>query len=84
MIRRRKKDVALQLPGRMDKVLFVPMTEQQRSIHEEFQSCVAQLVYKWTKMRFLSEKDRKRSFVDALPNANGLRQYLYFGQENSP
>lgn len=60
LIRRRKKDVALQLPGRMDKVLFVPMTEQQRSIHEEFQSCVAQLVYKWTKMRFLSEKDRKR------------------------
>lgn len=60
LIRRRKKDVALQLPGRMDKVLFVPMTEQQRSIHEEFQSSVAQLVYKWSKMRFLSEKDRKR------------------------
>ncbi len=60
LIRRRKKDVFLQLPGRMDKVLFVPMTEQQRSIHDEFQNGVAQLVCKWTKMRFLSEKDRKR------------------------
>lgn len=60
LIRRRKKNVSLQLPGRMDKMLFVPMTEQQRSIHEEFQSSVAQLVYKWSKMRFLSEKDRKR------------------------
>ena len=60
LIRRRKRDVSLQLPGRMDKVLFVPMTEQQRAIHDEFQSNVAQLVYKWSKMRFLSEKDRKR------------------------
>ena len=60
LIRRRKKDVALQLPGRMDKVLFVPMTEQQRGMHDEYQSIVSQLVFKWTKARFLSEKDRKR------------------------
>lgn len=60
LIRRRKKDVALQLPGRMDKVLFVPMTEQQREMHDEWQNAVAQLVYKWTRTRFLSEKDRKR------------------------
>lgn len=60
LIRRRKKDVALQLPGRMDKVLFVPMTEKQRSMHDEYQSIVAQLIYKWTRTRFLSEKDRKR------------------------
>ena len=60
LIRRRKKDVALQLPGRMDKVLFVPMTEQQRDMHDEYQNVVAQLVWKWTRTRFLSEKDRKR------------------------
>lgn len=60
LIRRRKRDVALQLPGRMDKVLFVPMTEQQRAMHDEYQNVVAQLVYKWTRTRFLSEKDRKR------------------------
>lgn len=44
----------------MDKVLFVPMTEQQRNMHDEYQSIVSQLVFKWTKPRFLSEKDRKR------------------------
>ncbi len=60
LIRRRKKEVALQLPQRMDKVLFVPMTKQQRDMHEECQVIVSQLVYKWTKTRFLSEKDRKR------------------------
>lgn len=60
LIRRRKKDVALQLPGRMDKVLFVPMTEEQRNMHDEYQNIVAQLVMKWTRTRFLSEKDRKR------------------------
>lgn len=60
LIRRRKKDVALQLPGRMDKILFVPMTEQQREMHDELQSIVAQLVYKWSKAHFLSEKDRRR------------------------
>ena len=60
LIRRRKKDVTLQLPRRMDKLLFVPMTEQQRNMHDEYQSIVSQLVFKWTKTRFLSEKDRKR------------------------
>lgn len=60
LIRRRKRDVALQLPGRMDKVLFVPMTGEQRGMHDEYQNYVSQLVYKWTRMRFLSEKDRKR------------------------
>lgn len=60
LIRRRKKDVALQLPGRMDKVLFVPMTNEQRNMHDEYQGIVAQLVFKWTRYRFLSEKDRKR------------------------
>ena len=60
LIRRRKRDVALQLPQRMDKILFVPMTEEQRGIHDEFQLSVAQLVQKWTRNRFLSETDRKR------------------------
>lgn len=29
-------------------------------MHDEYQSIVSQLVFKWTKPRFLSEKDRKR------------------------
>jgi len=60
LLRRRKKDVALQLPERMDKILFVPMTEQQQAMHDECQSIVAQLVMKWNRQRFLSEKDQKR------------------------
>lgn len=60
LIRRRKRDVALQLPERTDKILFVPMTKEQRSIHDECQSMVAQLVFKWVRNHFLSEKDRKR------------------------
>lgn len=60
LIRRRKRDVALQLPERQDKILFVPMTKEQREMHDEYQHQVSMLVYKWTRHRFLSEKDRKR------------------------
>ncbi|MDR0939470.1 MAG: DEAD/DEAH box helicase [Mediterranea sp.] len=60
LIRRRKRDVALQLPARMDKVLFVPMTKEQKEMHEECAATVSQLVTKWNRYRFLSEKDRKR------------------------
>lgn len=60
LIRRRKKDVRLQMPERMDQNIFVPMTSHQRDMHDEFQSSVAQLIFKWNRMHFLSEKDRKR------------------------
>ncbi len=60
LIRRRKRDVALQLPERQDKILFVPMTKEQREMHDEYQHQVSMLVYKWIRYRFLSEKDRKR------------------------
>lgn len=63
LIRRRKRDVALQLPERMDKVLFVPMTEKQREMHDEWHSYVSQIVSKWVRNRFLSEKDRKRMLL---------------------
>lgn len=60
MIRRRKADVQLQLPSRMDNIRFVPMTKEQMAMHEEFHSIVSQIVTKWNKTHFLSEKDRKR------------------------
>ena len=60
LIRRRKRDVALQLPERQDKILFVPMTKEQREMHDEYQAQVARLVFKWRQHRFLSDKDRKR------------------------
>jgi len=60
LVRRRKRDVNIQLPARMDKILFVPMTTEQREMHDEFKSSLAQLIMKWQKMRFLSESDRRR------------------------
>ncbi|HRI58441.1 MAG TPA: SNF2-related protein [Saprospiraceae bacterium] len=58
LIRRHKKEVLKQLPKRMDKLLFVPMTPQQKDIHSELADTVARLVAKWRRMHFLSEKDR--------------------------
>ena len=60
LIRRRKKDVRLQMPERMDQNIFVPMTKEQREIHDEYQMHVSRLIFKWNKMHFLSEADRQR------------------------
>lgn len=60
MIRRRKADVALQLPARIDKNLFVPMTEQQMEAHQHLKLQAARLVAKWHRQHFLSEMDRRQ------------------------
>lgn len=60
LIRRRKKDVKLQMPERSDKNLFIPMTNEQMEMHQEWQNQVRILVLKWRSMHFLSDKDRKR------------------------
>ena len=60
LIRRRKKDVKLQMPKRMDKNLFVPMTKEQMDMHGEWQFQVSILVKRWRDRHFLSDKDRKR------------------------
>jgi superfamily II DNA or RNA helicase len=63
MIRRKKSEVLKQLPERLDKNLYVPMTTEQGEIHEENRDIVAKLVYKWRKFRFLCEADQKRMQV---------------------
>ena len=60
LIQRTKKQVALQMPNRQDKILFVPMTKEQREQHDELKYVVGQIVMKWQRMHFLSEKDRNR------------------------
>ena len=60
MIRRRKSDVLLQLPGRTDQNLLVPMTDRQMLYHQENADIVAQIVHRWRKTRFLSDKDQRR------------------------
>ncbi|MBN1200188.1 MAG: DEAD/DEAH box helicase [Bacteroidales bacterium] len=64
MVRRTKQEVLTQLPERMDKTLFVPMTEKQMEYHSEFSDAVARLVNKWKKLGFLNEQDRQRLMIN--------------------
>ncbi len=65
---RRKKDAVLkELPERIDKTFFVPMTPQQARLHEENREVVARIVQRWRQTRFLSEIDRRRLMI-ALQN----------------
>lgn len=60
LLRRRKAEVLAQLPERSVKRLFLPLTELQRSLHDENLEAVAKLVAKWRRYRFLSDADQKR------------------------
>lgn len=63
LIRRRKSDVLTQLPERLDKNFFVPMTGEQMIIHDENRDIVSKLAAKWRKYRFLSEVDHRRMLI---------------------
>ena len=63
MLRRKKSEVLRQLPARLDKNLYVPMTPEQGAIHEDNREIVAKLVSKWRSQRFLCEADQKRMLV---------------------
>jgi hypothetical protein len=67
LLRRRKKDVLTQLPPRMEKTYFVPMTPQQMALHAENAELVGRIAQKWKRFRFLSEADRHR-LMAALQN----------------
>ena len=60
MLRRTKADVAMQLPARIDKNLFVPMTREQLEAHHDLKLHAARLVSKWHRQHFLSEIDRRQ------------------------
>ncbi len=60
LIRRRKKDVKLQMPERQDKNLMVPMTKEQMAMHDDARLSVLALLQKWERYHFLSEVDRNR------------------------
>jgi superfamily II DNA or RNA helicase len=67
LIRRQKDQVRHQLPERLDKNFFVPMTPQQIDLHEENREIVARIVAKWRRYHFLSEADQRRLMI-ALQN----------------
>ena len=60
LIRRTKKEVLQELPERMDKHFFVPMTSEQMDIHIDSSKTVAQIVAKWRRYGYLSEEDKQR------------------------
>ena len=60
LLRRTKDKVLKQLPERLDKRFFVPMTPQQADMHQENGEIVAKLVAKWRRNHFLSEGDQLR------------------------
>jgi len=60
LIRRTKKEVLKQLPERIDKNLFVPMTTEQMEIHQDCANVVRRLINKWIKHGFLAENDRQK------------------------
>lgn len=63
LLRRKKADVLAQLPERIESTVFVPMTEYQRRLHTENQELVAQIVRKWRRFGFLTERDKQRLMV---------------------
>ncbi|HEV2947751.1 MAG TPA: DEAD/DEAH box helicase, partial [Gemmataceae bacterium] len=67
LLRRQKNQVLNQLPERLDKNFFVPMTPQQSEMHEENREIVARIVAKWRRYHFLSEADQRRLMI-ALQN----------------
>jgi len=67
LIRRTKQEVLPELPERMEKRLFVPMTDEQMQHHEENREIVARIVAKWRRYHFLSEADQRRLMI-ALQN----------------
>lgn len=60
LIRRTKKEVQLQMPERVDKNLFVTVTNEQQAIHDDCKWNVGILMHRWKRLGFLPEKDRRR------------------------
>jgi len=67
LVRRTKKEVLKELPERLDKNYFVPMTAEQMKHHEENRETVARIVAKWRRLGFLPETDQ-RILMIALQN----------------
>jgi SNF2 family DNA or RNA helicase len=63
LLRRKKDQVLDQLPERIDKNLFVPMTRLQQDYHDENKETVARIVQKWRRYHYLSEADKQRLMI---------------------
>ena len=59
MLRRRKQDVEQDLPGRTTKTYFVPMTEEQWDLHNDYKKIVGRIVH-ISKKRPLTPEEMER------------------------
>lgn len=82
LIRRTKQEVLKQLPERLEKNFFVPMTEEQWSYHDENRETAARIVAKWRKVGFLTEKDQ-HILMCALQNMRMVCDSTYLLNEES-
>ena len=67
LLRRNKNEVLKELPEKLEKNYFVPMTTQQMQHHEENREIVARIVAKWRRFGFLTEEEQRRLMI-ALQN----------------
>ncbi len=63
LIRRTKDKVLKELPERLEKRLFVPLTPEQMALHDENKAMVSRIVQKWRKLGFLPEADQQRLMI---------------------
>jgi len=64
LIRRTKKEIIDQLPGRIDKNFFVELTDEQRKDHHAYYENVCRLVNKWRRQGFLNDEDRQNLLIN--------------------
>ncbi len=64
LIRRTKREIADQLPGRIDKNFFVEMTREQIILHNDYYEQVCKLVNKWIQYGFLTEEESQRLLIN--------------------
>ncbi len=82
LLRRTRKEVVDELPDRIDKKLFLPMTTEQQRHHEENRETVARIVAKWRRYHFLSDADQRRLMI-ALQNMRMACDSTYLLDGNS-
>jgi len=64
LLRRSKKEIISQLPGRIDKNFFVEMTQEQMNDHNSYYDLVSKLVNKWIRQGFLKEEERQKLLIN--------------------
>ncbi|MBI2685165.1 MAG: DEAD/DEAH box helicase [Acidobacteria bacterium] len=60
LLRRTRKEVLKDLPGRTDQILHVPLTPQQAEPYWEQNDILGKLMHKWERQGWLSEIDLRR------------------------